>query len=338
MGTCPLLRLLNPVCLLLVGALLATGNLWCAARRSTVPLALDVCVTGKRVLTEKHPGSDDVYMLDTEDGSALQVDQQVFLAVTKGSRLRKAAWSTRLEHNGQAIQLAYSRDYDGLTKVMLVALAAIAGTLLTARLMCRQDRSESREGRASLEEAIRLATSQHGATLDELSRRRMTLVLFLRHSGCTFCREALGDLRSQRDMLRSQDIEIAIVHMDVPGRADGLLAKYDLGDVHCFSDPDCVLYDAFEIERGALLQVLGPRVWWRGFFTAIVRRHGFGRIAGDIFRLPAVFLLKDGRLAAERRAKSPYERLAFDSLVSGASTSDLPRRPTKSGANGEGDG
>ena len=190
--------------------------------------------------------------------------------------------------------------------------------------------SASETKQVRFDEAIRSATCQDGESLYELSCQSTTLVLFLRHSGCTFCREALGDLRSERDALRAQEIDIAVVHMDEPSRAEKLFAKYDLGDVHRFSDPDCVVYDAFEIERGTLLQVLGPRVWWRGFFTAIVRGHGFGQVAGDIFRLPAVFLLRNGKLEAEQRGKASYARLAFDALVSRLSTCEIPKADAES--------
>ena len=40
--------------------------------------------------------------------------------------------------------------------------------------------------------------SHRGATLEQLSADSPTLVVFLRHAGCMFCREALSDLSRQR--------------------------------------------------------------------------------------------------------------------------------------------
>ena len=42
------------------------------------------------------------------------------------------------------------------------------------------------------------ALTSTGASLAELSRQQPILVVFLRHAGCTFCREALADLATQR--------------------------------------------------------------------------------------------------------------------------------------------
>jgi hypothetical protein len=57
------------------------------------------------------------------------------------------------------------------------------------------------------------------------------------------------------------------------------------------SDPECKLYEAFEIPRGTFGQLFGPKVWWRGFVAGLLKRHGIGTLQGDGFRMPGVFVL-----------------------------------------------
>ena len=52
-----------------------------------------------------------------------------------------------------------------------------------------------------LDFALRARTDQ-GSTVETLSRQRPVLLVFLRHAGCTFCREALADLAAQRRDVR----------------------------------------------------------------------------------------------------------------------------------------
>ncbi len=54
---------------------------------------------------------------------------------------------------------------------------------------------------------------QQGRTVEELSNDQPVLLIFLRHFGCTFCREALADLRVQRSRIEAAGVRIAVVHM-----------------------------------------------------------------------------------------------------------------------------
>ncbi len=55
--------------------------------------------------------------------------------------------------------------------------------------------------------------TQQGYSLFELSQLQPTLVVFLRHVGCTFCREALSDISQQRAEIEAQGTQIAFVTM-----------------------------------------------------------------------------------------------------------------------------
>jgi hypothetical protein len=135
----------------------------------------------------------------------------------------------------------------------------------------------------SFDEALHAIHSQHGRTLAELSTGQPLLLLFIRHVGCTFCREALADLAAQRKELEAAGLRLAVVHMSPPANAERLLARYGLDDLDHFSDPDCRLFRTFELHRGTLWQVLGPAGWQRGLLALL--RHGIGRPEGDGFQL-----------------------------------------------------
>lgn len=160
---------------------------------------------------------------------------------------------------------------------------------------------------SSLDDAISKLRSHRGLSLGELSRRRPTLVVFLRHAGCTFCREALDDLRTTRKQIERLGLQLAVVHMSPPLHATQLFTRFELSDVHRFSDPTCTLYEAFGLERGKLRQLFGPIVWFRAI-PAFLKGMGLGRLQGDGFRLPGVFVIQDGKVISRYRAQSAADR------------------------------
>lgn len=158
------------------------------------------------------------------------------------------------------------------------------------------------------DEAIARFRSQRGETLKELSQERPLLVLFLRHAGCTFCREALADLSKQRSRIEQAGLGIALVHMEDESRANEFFVPYGMDDVPRFSDPQQQLYRAFDLPLGTFRQLFGLRIWWRGFLSALVHRHGFGAIRGNGFRMPGVFILHRGEIIKAHRHASADER------------------------------
>ena len=74
-----------------------------------------------------------------------------------------------------------------------------------------------------------------------------------------------------------------------------LLEKHKLTDLHSFRDPACSLYDTFGLKLGTFNQLMGPRVWWRGFM-AWMSGHKSGSFGGNIFRMPGLFLMHGGEI------------------------------------------
>jgi peroxiredoxin len=156
----------------------------------------------------------------------------------------------------------------------------------------------------------------HGQTesLDGLSRRGPVLVVFLRHLGCTFCREALADVARHRASIEADGTRIVLVHMGPTEEAGAFFARYGLEGVEQISDPTAALYRSFGLRRGNLWQLFGPRVAWRGLMATLAG-HKVGRLRGDGFQMPGVFLVRDGRIIREFKHRDAGQRPDYTELA-----------------------
>jgi peroxiredoxin len=174
------------------------------------------------------------------------------------------------------------------------------------------------------DDAITGATSQHGESLRALSEQSSVLVVFLRHLGCTFCREAVADIAKQRETIEADGTRICFVYMpqtDKNGNersevAERFFERYGVGEVHRIADPDQHLYKAFELRRGSLRELFGLKVWWRGFLATVFGLHMVGKLVGDGFQMPGVFLLRTGRIERAFRHQTAADRPDYCELAS----------------------
>lgn len=171
--------------------------------------------------------------------------------------------------------------------------------------------------------AILKHMSQRGYTLAELSELRLTLTLFLRHTGCAFCREALDDIRMIREELETQGVGLAFVHMTPEPEAEEFFARFGLADIDRFADLDCELYRAFGLPRVGLGELFAPSGWLRGLRVAVLGGHGLGGPAGDALRMPGMFLMDNGLVAGAYLYSGPAERPDYLEFVRSPS-SGLP--------------
>lgn len=153
-----------------------------------------------------------------------------------------------------------------------------------------------------------------GENLLEASEKRMLALVFLRHFGCTFTRQILRRLEELQGPARSHGAELVLVHMLKNGSEIRYLAGHD--DVARIADPRCVLYRAFGLGRGGLMELFGPRVWWLGA-VSIFKGCGVGHLAGDGLQMPGAFLFQDGKIIAAQRAKSASDLPDIPQLFAG---------------------
>ena len=156
-------------------------------------------------------------------------------------------------------------------------------------------------------------TSQTGQTLAALAERPLFLV-FLRHFGCTFCREAVADLSEKRQAIEAKGAPLAFVHLGTEEKAQWFFKPYGLLDVPRLSDPEGHLYQAFGLLRAELRQYLNSEsivrmlhAWFRGHFV--------GFPAGDIERMPGAFLIDRGEIQKAFRHRLVSDRPDYLALA-----------------------
>ena len=166
----------------------------------------------------------------------------------------------------------------------------------------------------SIAQANQTFRSQLGNTISDLSNGRKLLIVFLRHSGCLFCREALADLRDCRDAIESSGAAIAVVHMSDNDVSAEFFAGYDMQDVDRISDTDCELYRSYQLHRGSFTELFGLRNWWVGI-KALLGGHGIGKVQGDGFQMPGAFVVLDGEIIKSYRHNGSGDRPEYVNLV-----------------------
>lgn len=162
---------------------------------------------------------------------------------------------------------------------------------------------------------LRHVISNTRQNLFELSSTSRLLVVFLRHSGCTFCREALADLAEKRAQIESSGARIALVHMSPDADIVPIVEKYKVADLPRFQDTQRQLYRTFDLQSGSLFQILGLNVLLRGFRVALIEGHGFGGAKDSIFQMPGAFLVENGKITRAFRHQSPADRPDYADLA-----------------------
>jgi len=156
-------------------------------------------------------------------------------------------------------------------------------------------------------------SSQDGQTLAEAASRPLFLV-FLRHFGCTFCREAVDTISKKRTEIEASGSRLAFVHLGTEEKAQWFFKPYGLLDVPRFSDPEGPLYQAFGLLRADLRQYLNSESILR-MLLAWSRGHFLGLPAGDIQRMPGAFLMDRCEIRKAFRHKLVSDRPDYVALA-----------------------
>lgn len=154
---------------------------------------------------------------------------------------------------------------------------------------------------------MRTAVGQDGRSLWDLSHDSPLLVIFLRHLGCTFCKEAVRDAAKQRADIQAGGARIVFVHPASEEEAKEFFERFHMADVERISDPEGKLYDAFGFKRAGFMQMLGPAVWKRGI-SAILSGNIPGIPRGDMFRMPGAFVVNQGKVTKSHFHRTIGER------------------------------
>jgi len=169
----------------------------------------------------------------------------------------------------------------------------------------------------TLDQANDFAKTSTGQSISELSNKGDVLLVFLRHAGCTFCRETLDELRKSRSAWEQRKLTPVVVHMGSEEQGLEMMKRYDLQDCPVISDPDCKLFRAYSLPRGSWRQLFGLNVWIEGFKAAIVKGYGFGKLVGDGFQMSGSFLVRDGRIKQAYPSKDAADSCTWKPALKG---------------------
>lgn len=130
-----------------------------------------------------------------------------------------------------------------------------------------------------------------------LSQQKTVFLVFLRHFGCVFCKEAMSDLANLKEEMHKRSIELVFVHMSENTIATEYFDKYKLHNIQHITDPEKEYYYAFGLREGSFTQLYGLRTWFRGFGSS-VKEHKLelDNHLGDYKQMPGIFLIQDGEI------------------------------------------
>jgi hypothetical protein len=160
--------------------------------------------------------------------------------------------------------------------------------------------------------------TESGASLLELAEASPMLLIFLRHFGCSFCRQAISDVAEIRGELARRGVRPVFVHLGTPERAKPFFDYYGIGDVERVSDPEAKIYQdpVFALPRiHPALTLLQPSVWM-GWLKGAIFKHGIGAIKEDGHQKQGLFFLQGAKIVRQFRYKTIADEPDYLRLVS----------------------
>jgi peroxiredoxin len=150
-------------------------------------------------------------------------------------------------------------------------------------------------------------STQTGQSLASLSTETPLLLVFLRHFGCTFCREAVVELQEKRSAIEALGTRLAFVHNGTEEKAIVFFRPHAMLDVPRVADPAAKLYLAFGLMRAEFRQYFNPESLLRAI-ASLLRGTGIGLPAGDVQQMPGTFLFRNGEIHKAFRNKLVSDR------------------------------
>ena len=145
----------------------------------------------------------------------------------------------------------------------------------------------------------------------DLYKQSRVLVVFVRHFGCIFCRQRLGDLKAAVTDLAQAGTQVAVIGNGTHLMAQAFAEELDL-DVPLFTDPKRETYRLAGMKRNF---GLGPRAimnaarsWKDG--------HRQGAVAGDVWQQGGAMVVNnDARIVWHQTDSGAGDVIDFSAIV-----------------------
>ena len=139
----------------------------------------------------------------------------------------------------------------------------------------------------------------------------LSLLVFLRHFGCLFCRETVGDLRAAAEV-DPEYPRVLFFFQGSPTEGRAFLRR-DWPEARAVADPEQALYERFGVRRASLLEALGPAVL-RSRQRARAKGHESGPRSGDIWRMPGIFAVEGRRIVWSHQPRHAADHPDFAAI------------------------
>ena len=162
-----------------------------------------------------------------------------------------------------------------------------------------------------------LFKTDKGESIVEICNTQPVLLVFLRHFGCLFCKEALLDIAERREKYSEAGIRIIFVHMSDPELAEKYFNDYGLSGIDHVSDVAKELYNDFGLTRGKVSQLWGLQNLIRGAQLVSNPKIPFTlKTIGDGYQMPGVFVLYKSQILESFVHQMVSDRPEYDAMVS----------------------
>ena len=170
---------------------------------------------------------------------------------------------------------------------------------------------------AEVAQAFAAIRTESGSSLLSLVEASPVLLIFLRHFGCSFCRQAISDIADLREELDARGVRPVFIHLGTPERAKPFFDYYHLAHVERVSDPGATIYQSPVFALGRvhpLWHVVNPTVL-AGWLKGAIFKHGIGGIQEDGHQMPGLFFLKGPKIIRSFRYKTIADEPDYLKLI-----------------------
>jgi len=208
----------------------------------------------------------------------------------------------------RSVQLGSLPIYSGIFFLLLDLFWVLALAWVLYQYYCERTKINNQAGDiSSLDFALRLKPLDSNLSLAELSEKAKLLLIYVRHSGCTFCRAHLAEIAKEHELILKQGAVVVIAGLSSADDLKELLRSYPINGAMVLSDPDRILARALGARRASLFQLFGPKELWSALVRGALFKYGIGRVSSDPLQLGGTFVIHRAKVIFSKPAKSASE-------------------------------
>ena len=163
---------------------------------------------------------------------------------------------------------------------------------------------------------IKELRTDQGLSIYDVSLKSPVMMVFLRHFGCVFCREALKQIKKERSNWEKKGITVVLIHPSSKASGEVYLTQFDLLDIPSIADPECKIYERFGLTKASMSQLFGLSTFFRGFEVAAKGILPVLKQVGDGFQMPGIFIIFHGEIKGSYIHKSASDKPDYNELLS----------------------